>query len=32
VSPSLPQPGTGAKVKFTGQAITYDLVLVRAEQ
>ena len=32
VSPSLPQPGTGAKVKFTGQAVTYDLVLVRAGQ
>ncbi len=32
VSPSLPQPGTGAKVKFTGQAVTYDLVLVRTGQ
>lgn len=32
VSPSQPQPGNGAKVKFTGQAVTYDLVLVPAGQ
>lgn len=31
MSPALPQPGNGARVKFTGQKVTYSLVLVRAD-